>query len=553
MRESRFEDPLGGRGERLTLDQVGYLLAFVTRHHEARVIAIQRLTPELFDQGEETLSLYWRGVRRVIEANGNLPTDPTEASYQVTAACHAEAAFDSAMTVYTPEIREKVMGQVGMIQEVFHRFVASPEGAGYGFKLLDQFLVERAWSDPLMRSIGGVGPNQVITNPAAVVRHIESLWQKAVSVETDPGKIAISGDPTYRPPLPPVERTGIVFLDDLMAGGTAAGEAYCLLGGTSSGKTSMATQIAVTGAKVETDKASRGLPSGYWYYFSWEADMAEMEQRVYCHGAVINADTYRRKEDFSTAAALKPYEHDPRVNSPGHPPAGEVERLRAFAGAFGGRWSRLVLVDFSGKIEASGRSAGEGGLDEVIAYLARERARGRKAAGVVIDYAGTCLARMIESNTRYKIDDMYALLPTFINTCRVKIGKTNGCCVWVLHQLHGSQANRASGVGIHHSQARGSRNIADNADFAFTIGNRDMRTGAVTFRMSKPRRAAGREEPLILEFDGRFNTFYSDTAGKWAIDDQKKIVEKSVAAGLGAASIDPSEFDGFHRVDPTVI
>jgi hypothetical protein len=285
-----------------------------------------------------------------------------------------------------------------------------------------------------------------------------------------------------------------------------------------------------------------GMDAGYWYYFSWELTFTELQQRILSYGARVHHDTYRHNLRFSDVTDLKPYEFDAYVNPNGTIPRGEKERLQEFAAVTGGPRCRLRIVDFSGCVSGSG----DKGLQEAIDYLKREQHRGRRVAGVVLDYAGLCIQRMIKANVKMKPSDVYEMLTGYMDDARFKLAIPFGAPTWVLHQLHGDQASRAPGVALHHKDARGSRNIGDNADFAFCIGNRDMRTNLLAFSMSAARRAAGRAEPLILHFDTRFGGFNTPT-GSYVIDPYtQRIVDSAQAATLGLGHDDMETFSGFN-------
>lgn len=279
--------------------------------------------------------------------------------------------------------------------------------------------------------------------------------------------------------------------------------------------TALAVQVAIEGATLQAAVAAEAGPevAGHWYYFTWELNRQQMQERVYSYGARVSRTTLNqqdprtRKPVFSSAAdptSLKPYEHEPYVNSPGNPLMGERERIVALRRRLAGPHSRLVIVDYSGEVPGQGL----GGVEEVAAYLRREEARGRRVAGVVLDYAGLAVSRLI-GHRKLRPEAEYPLLNGFGDAVRNQVAIPFNCPAWVLHQFHGDATKRAAGARMHHSEARGARNFADNADFALGIAPYNKLTGMTTVNVSKHRRTPGREDGAIVRFDGRFGAFLS--------------------------------------------
>lgn len=538
----------GGVAPRLSAGEVTYLLAFAARDRQTFLAALPVVQPDLFTAGAEThFVLFWQGVTRAAAANGGtLSADPLAARDQVMAACQAELVHDPAGLFYPNPVRAAILNEGGLVYQVFGPdFAPADDARPTALKLLGRFLVERKLADRLLTTLAGLEPGTTLADPAAVLAAFEKSWASVAATGADPGAGAVTDDPLYRPPLPTLIPTGCPWLDIIMNGGQAAGEAYTVLGGTGSGKTSLANQLFVEGGLYQEALAADGGEAGYWYYFSWELNKHDLMQRVYSYGAHVHADTYRRNQPFSTAAdpdSLKDYEREYDVNPPGRPPRGEQERLRDFATVVRGSASRLVIVDYSGSVPG----AGLGGLDEAIQYLRMQRARGRKVAGAIVDYAGICLSRMIRGNKAMSPSDEFVLLNGFVDQARFQMAIPFACPVWVVHQFHGDQAGRAPGIALHHKDARGSRNIGDNADFCHNIGNHDKTTGLLAFSTSKTRRAPGRTEPLILRFDGRFGRFHVPS-GSYEIDKYtKQIVDAASAAAIAVRG--PS--GGTPPVDP---
>jgi len=320
-----------------------------------------------------------------------------------------------------------------------------------------------------------------------------------------------------------------VGVDDYY-GFTIDGDHLFLLGDfTVTHNTAMMVQLSVEGAEFQSALAAEAGPdvAGHWYYFTYELSEKQLRPRVYQYGARLHADTIRDRRRLTTAdvpGGLHDYESDAYVNSPGNPLMGEKERVDGFRKRLAGPCCRLHIVDYSGTHPGQGG----GGVDEIAAYLRREAARGRRPVGFVVDYAGLVVNRYIAAK-KLRPDVNYQLLESFIDAIRNKVSIPLDCTGWVLHQLHGDVAKRAPGAKVHHSDARGCRNFADNSDFGIQLTNYNRLTGMLAVHCTKHRRAAGREDGVIVRFRGEFGAFVSPDQDYEFDPDTRQIVPKGHA------------------------
>jgi len=557
-------DPIGSAVRtnvrpRMTPHEIEFMLASVIRSQAVYLAAKDPLSDlTLFNSDEGRYILLWRAAHTALQnSRCSLPPDPATAKEIVASHVAAEVATDITKRVYTPSVEAAVLEEGGLLDAVFS-LPMDDAVVERGIDLLSQFVVERKVGDPIRRALAGLSSQETISDPAAIIAVLERHSCDISGIKADPGADAFL--PTFEslPPGPKVSTTGIRGMDELLNGGHAAQETYVLLGPTSGGKSALATQIAIEGAKIQSALASEIGPdrAGYWYYFTWELSRDQLRARMYGYEARIHADTF--KEDMVTRAmnplstsedltTLKPYESEPFVNSPGNPVMGERERLRLVNARMSGPNSRLVIVDYSAH---AGGSAGFGGTDEIARYLHRQRSRGRKISGIVIDYAGLVVERYCQ-HQRLRPSDQYILLAGFVNEVRSKISIPYDCASWVLHQLHGSTSKLAPGRVAHHSDARGCQNFADNADFGIQIGNRQMSTGMVQVKATKTRRAPGREDGVLLHFDGRFGRF-SDPNQHYVIDPMTHqiVPQDFISSQTAKTPYNPSS--GRPNVDPTI-
>ena len=503
------------RSARMVEHQIAFLLAVAARLPVVFAAARDRLDATLFEPAETRFVLFWRGAVAATD-NGNraLPADPDVAREVVAMKCAAEVANDPAMAYYTPSVQRAVMAEGGLLDELFALKV-TPDLEAEGFDLLARFLTERKACDPLRRAFAGLTAADTLTDPEGLVRLIEDHVRDVSGFAVDPGSAAVVDADDFLPPGPRIVPTKLPWLDDLMAGGQAPKEVYTLLAISGGGKSACGVQIAVEGAELQNSLAADLGPdeAGFWYYFTWELTEPELRERVYIYGARVSFSTFTtrdpvtRKVCFSTAAdpaTLKPYEFDPYVNSPGNPVAGELERMRALRRRLSGPNDRLRIVDYSGDKVGKGL----GGIEEAAAYLHAERARGRRVAGVVIDYAGLVVNAVI-GRRRLRPDAEFSLLAGFVDDVRKRVAIPYECPAWVLHQFHGDVAKRRAGAAMHHSEARGCRNFADNATFAVNLSPYNKTTGLLAANVTKHRRAPGREDDVIVRFDSALGAFRS--------------------------------------------
>lgn len=524
------DDPIGTavgaqRRTRITPNEITLMLATVARVPAVFLVARYKLTSNLFDPSEARYVLILRSVVSAADDNrGALPENPDAARVLVETKIGVEIASDVMRDYYSASVERQVLSDGGLLDTIF-ALPLTADVENMGVSLLARFVMERKVSDPFRRAMSGLSSQDTLLNPAALISVIESHARDVAGIGSDPGSAAVVDDIDWRPQGALLTSTKIPWLDEMLGGGHASGEAYVLLGCTSGGKTALAVQLAMEGAEFQASIAADIGPieAGHWYYFSWELSEDEVRERVYAYGARIHHETFNNKPlrpltSSDDPNSLHEYEFDPYVNSPGNPVMGERERMKALNKRLSGPNNRLWIVDYSGKKPGQGL----GGVEEVAAYLRRERMRGRKVAGVVIDYAGLAVGRLIGAR-KLRPDAEYPLLSKFIDEVRNQISIPMACPSWVLHQFHGDVNKKAPGTRVHHSEARGSRNFADNCDFAFGLSPYNKTTGLLTVTMSKHRRAKGREDDTVVRFDGRFGAFLSPDL-EYVVDPQTRQI-----------------------------
>ena len=227
---------------------------------------------------------------------------------------------------------------------------------------------------------------------------------------------------------------------------------------------------------------------------------------------------------LSTSETLKPYEIErwDKLIKAGAVVPGEKERYTSAMEAIG---DKLKLIDMSGTINAS---IGSKGIPEISKILQDGQNKGNKPVGIIIDYAGIMVERYMAGRNE-KVENEFHYLNRFVNNVRVEIAAKFNCIVWILHQLHGDAASSSPTTRQHHSKARGARNFADNANFAFNLGTKDPKTNCCLITCSKARRSEGLKDPPIVRIDGPFGALIPEDK-RFALDIvQKKFVDRQIA------------------------
>lgn len=436
------------------------------------------------------------------------------------------------------EIRSRISDHPGQLPynalaevEKFLSFVFSAQQSTfdswreYGFSLLQKFLIERHWSDPLKRYVQDFGD----ANPADIQGLLTEFRNRHDTVQGIRSSVSspLVPDGGWQEDNFTIIPTGFPFLDLAMGGGGVDGEVYGILGGFGSGKTMMACGICAEAANrsVVSSIMHNTVPRDV-FYFTYETPPNDIRKRVLSYLSGVPLDQFNSLPyvtTFSREGARKPYESEMFPTDP----RGEWERLNDTRAI----WQTFQLMDMRGSPPNS--AAGSGGVEEIRAELERHRAMtGRCPDTVVIDYASICVRRqMAASNMDISRHGRYALM-TFGDDVRRLIAEPMRCRVWVLSQLSGQANKKTSGSLITHADAGESSNFAENMWYAFVLGNKDHSTGAVVFNCSKARRSAG-HAPMILQLDGRFSRF-TMADDRFMLDPNTRRIVSRVAGGVVA-------------------
>lgn len=486
----------------LTQEHKEYMLAHLLRLPSLFNLAREEMRQEYFAPDERAYAVLWRAALQLAERYlGSMP--PAGAARRLELELRGILSDDVSLT---PEELSTLFG-AGDVQGLIGWVYGIPDDELLeidGKRLFQQFLEERAVVAPLQAYLSGLG-GRIPQGLDERLRRVDAQLGLIGGITRSGAVAAFNADANYRPVALQLTSTGVSFLDEMMEGGAAPGEVYYLMGPTGVGKTLAGLQIAYSGALTQQLLASQGATLGHWYYFTYEQPVEpDLIQRLWSCAADIHIDTFRKGEEFSTSASLKPYErlrYAKRLERSEDVP-GELERLNAQRTRMTEQ-ANLWLKDMSGG-DKTDPYAGSGGLPEVERFLDAEVRRGRKVAGFVIDYVELVVDRYLRQKNVSDDRRKYNELKTFGDVSRQRLAEKCGCSGWLLHQLAGAANKRRPTAAQHHSDGSGCKSMADNAAFAFNLGTKDRDSSTCLISCSKSRRASGDDKQRVLYVDGAF-------------------------------------------------
>lgn len=535
----------------ISQDRKDYLFCCLLRLPGLFIKARDLLKPTDMDDPQDVpYAVLWQAAHQVaLNNNGSLPTQLEQARIQIEMTAKDLCRNDP--DTVTSGDHEALFGgkdSTGLIAHIY----AAPEAElseQEGNRLLRRYLEEVLIYAKVQRTTSAWRHGF----PSSISPFMERLNEQKARISTLSQSAKLNPLPTdlNRKPIE-IFTTGVSFLDYFMAGGQSLGEVYVLMGPTGSGKTTLAVQIAVEGARYQLQTYPES--PGYWYYFTYESPVEpDVQDRILSYAACIEEKSLRSMATLSTMELnnYKPYELKLFKDkfAQGELVPGEHERLVATYKELSGK--NLWPVDFSGAVDG----AGGGGVDEIGAFLEREQHLGHKVAGFVIDYAHIAITRHVMFRNLPNTE-IYPLVARYVNEVRIKLTTKFNCCGWVLGQLHGETTKKHHSQTFHHSEALGCRNFADNAWFAFQAGNQDIESGCLQVACTKQRRAEKKQPvPVLLEGNIRRMTLAD---GNMALDKntrdfvptnfQQKVVNVGSLMKEASKKKRPSGFDN----DPAI-
>jgi hypothetical protein len=521
-----------------------YLLISLLRLPDLFAAAHEKITVDHFDRmSESSYYLVWLAVKKLVEelGPGALFENPSKAHLLVHTKCMSLLQLEPRLL--PPEAMFSLFDNSakGFLYYVYALTTVEDLDPVFARNLTENFLRERAQSrlQRLLHDAHG----QVLGDLPKILQDMTDQAVSATLGLDDP--LAEPAPDSWSPKKLEIRPTGLSFLDNFMRGGPAPQEVYGIVGVTGVGKTTLAIQLAASGAEMEIVKSKQAKEAGqvyepaWWFIFHYETGIDEMRRRLLVYAGQIDRNTLEDCDAFSklstaaNPASLKDYEltlSAQVVKDLGPSKVdGELERLHKARE----RVNRNVrLIDMSCPPGAPRR--GTGYIQEVAAVLRTANQRGIKIGGVVLDYAGLIAKRYCDSKGM-ESSSLRHLIGGMGDACYRMVAAPFNCSVFVFHQLTGEAAKFSPHRPPSHADAAEAKNFAENMWFAFTMGTRHEPSGCVLLHCSKSRRA-GRDSgnTILVHLNGAMGRFTSDT-GQWHYYDGE-ICSKVDTAKIAAAT-----------------
>lgn len=499
---------------RVAFDERDTLVMYLLRCPGVFVEARQVLTPEHFSESYEVIwAVVWGSCLDLYSQYGTLPPRhiiETDALARISN--HPGEVPETGIE----EVRTFFEFAYGIDEAVINE----PTSQQYGFDLLHKFLKERHWTDPVRRFMQEIGDATPVDVPA-LLEEFKDRFNQVQGAGVSAMEDLVPHD-NWADEQFDVITTGLPFLDAPMGGGASKGECYGLLGTYGSGKTMLSCAIAAEAVqRCVSEAGDGGREPEHSAMFMYETPPIDIRQRTISYIAGIKMAHLKRvpfSEHMSRRGNRHPYEEELFPDDP----RGEWERYNDTRPI----WNRLHVADMRGP--AHNPKAGSGGIEEIAAELLKHQTRyGTQFDVVTIDYALTCVRRLIRAKN-WDIDrKLRHLLGEFGDECRRLIATRFNCKVWILNQLSGQANKRAPGSRMSHADSAEATNFAENLWYCFCLGTKNRDNNTLTIDCTKTRRSEGTAAPSILELRGDLARFVQADDRYMLDPNTNRIVKKN--------------------------
>lgn len=476
----------------VSIHTVEQVLQHAARCSEVFFAAKQSLKIEYFFEANELAHRYiWAGILAYYDQFGELPK----------AGPLSEIVL-SLMT-FAPEVQEPAIESANAVIEWMFDPRQCPDSyltPHQALVSLKKLVLEKTAGqrvrDAVMRAAGGP-----LTSVPRLIEQLQKDLDSAANIDSkQDSDETMPADPSTssKPPIP----TGVPFIDQIMGGGSQAGDVNVIIGPTGGGKTTLAMQICVSiGEMQQTFEAEPDKEPGLVVFFSYEDNKEMMRVRAASCAAQINKDRLRflkNYDELSTTGNLQDYEKQMyRYQKKTDDLLGEKERYAAIR-----PWMNkyVRLVDFHDP-----SLGGSGGVDEVRQHLhSLQDKAGLPIKTVFLDWAGQMVRNNLQM-TKGSVEGsaMALALGGLVGEINRHIVSNFNCTVWVPHQLKGQACKRPPAALPHHSEAEWCASFAHNAWFAFVLGTKDSTHSVCQLSATKTRHSTT-GTPFICKIDGAF-------------------------------------------------
>jgi hypothetical protein len=517
----------------LTTEQKKALFTAAARNIDTCELLIQaKLEIKHFSEQDYYLWKTWEAIQEFYDEFYELPNEQ-----DLRLNLHVSVGDDT-------NIPDEIVAEIGDLLDEIYTNPITIKFAAAG-KLLQQFLNEFVW-----RNIQDAARD--ITYAPKSIREV--LVENLQSAEQADTVVANPIPEAFPEGYENEERdirtipTGVNFMDSFWDGGIANGEISCILAPTGSGKTTLAQQLSLSVAMLESSKweynGKRGS-LGVAYFVSYELPAMVIRCRALAYTAQIPYSALSKKLKLSSGYTLNERDKEKFADAirQGIQVPTEQIRKKYAESRLNLNWK---LLDYSG-FDKKNPSRGGGGVVEIMQQIEadlrsyEQAGQRRYVAGIFLDYIGMMGLRYCAVHAKDPSENLRMICKTAVDDCRRYLAKRFACPVIVTHQLSAKGADMAPGIVSRMDNADECRTIAHNCDFVYVISQLVKETGIGRMECQKGRRSAG-QPPIIIQLDGQYAQVKENKYDYVWDDDKRKFQKANVQPNIKDEPADDFKF-----------